>query len=180
MITPSNAVVEPLAVVVESVHAPVADVAVAAARQNYDRASRADLPHLELFKQVHHRHAWVFLDESWANDLHQEGEEGPGQEAHSDGRLQPLFLFVNHVGEDDGHQEDVADKHDREEADHGLARTAYLVHRLLKFECAFDALHAALVDSHGVLEELDYCTLPVLIFDLFSGVFKRSSVLFVS
>ena len=54
VVATADAVIQPLAVVVKPVHAPVANVAVPAAGQYDDRAVRADLLHLELGQEVHH------------------------------------------------------------------------------------------------------------------------------
>lgn len=50
MIAPANAVVEPLAMVIESVDAPVAYEAVTAAWQDDDGTSRADFMHVEFLE----------------------------------------------------------------------------------------------------------------------------------
>ena len=69
MVTAANAVVQPLTVMIEPVDADIANVAMATTWQDYHLAGGANLPYIELLKQVHKRDSRVVLDDPGAECL---------------------------------------------------------------------------------------------------------------
>ena len=54
VVPPTHTIIQPLAVMVKSVNAPIADKAMPATRQDDDSAVGAYFLHFKFFKQVHH------------------------------------------------------------------------------------------------------------------------------
>ena len=77
MITTADAIIEPRAMMIETIHAAITDKAVLTPRLNYDSTCRADFVHIKLLQQVHHRDIFFTLYYTRSKYLHKCGEHNP-------------------------------------------------------------------------------------------------------
>ena len=79
MVSSPDATVKPLAVMVKSINADVADETMATAWMLNHGTARADFLHLKLLKQVHHTNFAVFLQIAWPKTLKYQDQDDPCQ-----------------------------------------------------------------------------------------------------
>ena len=175
MVTTADTIVEPLAMMVKTVHAAIANKAVPAPRQDYDSTCRANFMHIELFQQVHHRDIFLTLNYTRSKYLHKCGEHNPHKQCNTNCRLQPLLLWQNHIWKNEHHQKQLRHKHDHKETNHCFTWASDLVNGLLELKCASDPLTAGFIDFHDIFKHLNDYFEPIIVLNPVDGVFKWSA-----
>ena len=152
MVTATDAVVQPLTVMIKPVDADIANVAVATTWQDYHLAGGANLPHIKLLEQVHKRDSLVVFDGAGAECLEDYTEEGPDDHQDAYRCFKPLTALLNDEREHEGHQAELGDEHRADIPYHSLAGAPDFMNWLLECECTRDPLEHRLVDLHRVFE----------------------------
>jgi len=179
MVSPSNTCVQPWAVMVESVDAHVADVAVSASRQDDNRALWAELCGLELFKEFHHVGVRILLDVARVHEPGQEAEDKAAREDNIDKGFQRLRPRRRDVWERDEMERKPAYQHDCKEEVHCEWGLVLSVQGLLDLKELEEFVTALLVFPIALLQDLRHGALPLWAANLLSRVVKCCPALLV-
>ena len=173
MVSASDTNIKPAAMMVEPVHASIANKTVSAPREDDDSTCGAYLMHIKLLQQVNHFNIGLTLNKARSKRLYQQIKQHPKHQGETDGGFDPLFSRLDHVGKNETHQEQLRKEHYSKESDHCSARAADLVDGLLKAKGFFDCLAAGFFCVHDVFEHGSDYTQPSLGFYPVTGVFER-------